>query len=136
MTVIGAAVLTVAGRHQPLHQSAAAAEDAQRETPADRLAKRTQVRRYAQILLRTAPRHAEGAQHFVEDQQHAAVARQAEQRRHELFRRHDATGVVVNRFQDCRRQLVTVPCERLFQQLRPIVGQHNQVLIEAGGDAR
>ena len=77
VAVVGAAVLAVAGRHQSIHDVAAAAEDAQRKAAADRLAQRTQVRRHAQVLLRSARAHAEGAQHLVEDQQHAVLLRSA-----------------------------------------------------------
>ena len=44
---------------------------------ADRLAERAQVGRDAEILLRPAGAHAEGAQHFVEDQQHAVLVASA-----------------------------------------------------------
>ena len=76
VAVVRAAVLAVAGRHQPVHDVVPAAEDAQRDAAADRLAQRTQVGRDAQVFLRPAGAHAEGAEHFVEDQQHAAFSRQ------------------------------------------------------------
>jgi len=56
VAVVGAAVLTVTDRHQPVHHVAPAAEDAQRKAPADRLAQRTQVRRH--VSGRTAGRGA------------------------------------------------------------------------------
>src|SRR5581483_7729698 len=47
MTVVSAAVLAVALRHQPIHDVLAAAEDAQRKAAADCLAQCTQVGRDA-----------------------------------------------------------------------------------------
>ena len=54
-----------------------AAEDAERIAAADRLAERAQVGRHAQVLLRPARAHAKGAEHLVEDQQHAVLAASA-----------------------------------------------------------
>ena len=75
MAVVGAAVLAVAGRHQPVHDVASAAEDAERIAAADRLAERAQVGRDAEIFLRPAGAHAKGAEHLVEDQAARRAAR-------------------------------------------------------------
>src|SRR5207245_1379102 len=52
VAVVGAAVLTVARRHQSFHDLAAAAKNAQRKATADRLPQRTKVRRHPEVLLR------------------------------------------------------------------------------------
>ena len=113
--------------------SRAAAEDAQRIAAADRLAERAQVGRDAQILLRAAGPHAEGAQHFVEDQQHAMLARQPAQGGHELRRRQDAAGVVVDRLADDGGQFVGVAAKRLFEQIGPVVRHQDQVAASSPG---
>src|SRR5436305_974484 len=65
VAVVGSAVLAVARRHQPFHDVAPAAEDAQRIATADRLAQRTQIGSDAEVFLRPAWSHAEGTQHLI-----------------------------------------------------------------------
>src|SRR5262245_9446661 len=64
--VVGTAVLTVAERHEPVHNVASSAENAERITAADSLAECAQVGSDSEILLRAADTHTEGAQHLIE----------------------------------------------------------------------
>src|SRR5450432_3136579 len=109
VAVVRAAVLTVADRHEAIHHVAPAAEHAERETAADRLAQRAKVRGDTEIFLRSASAHAERAQYLVEEQKDAGLARSPPQRIHEVFIRYDAAGVVIDRFAHDGSQLMGVP---------------------------
>ena len=65
---------------EPLHQLAAAADDADRQPAAERLAVGDEIGAHAEILLRAAWGETEADEHLVEDQDDVALGADGAQR--------------------------------------------------------
>lgn len=134
VAVVRAAMLAVSQWHEAVHDVAAASEYAERLAAPDRLAQCAKVGGDSEVLLRAARGHAERRQYLIEDQQHAVVARQPAEGRHELRRRDDAAGIVVDRLTDHRRHLPGVDPEGPLEQFRVVVRHQYEILVQARRD--
>ena len=133
---VRAAHLAAAQRPQVLHDLAPAGHGADRRPAAESLAQHAQVRRHAQVLLRTARGHAERGQHFVEEEDHAVPVAQLPAALQEAGPGQNAALVVVDRFEQQRGRLPAVGGKGLLQRRFVVERDDDDVAVGTGRDSR
>jgi hypothetical protein len=120
-------------RRDPLHDVAASAVRADRQTAADDLAERGQVGRNAEALLRAAIRQPKAGHDFVEHQQRAVRLGQLARKLQKSGRGRHRAHVADDRLEDQRRDPRAAGRQQLLQRLGVVQGKTVVVPAMAAG---
>jgi hypothetical protein len=126
-----AAVGIAVGAALPLrHQASLGDHRPDRQSRAQALRQRHDVRRHAPVLAREhAPAAADAGLHFVEDQQDAVLVAQRAQARQEAIGRHHVAALALDRFHQDRGD---IRCRHAAFEQHADVVEHRRALVVAG----